>query len=200
MRSEVMVPPIVTATLQSTFLTLCSLLIARFLTSSPPPDIPSLLLYTVLSTPPNYLWQQYIELIFPGYSLKKVDVDDGGKGVSVEKRINVRNTLAKMALDQTIAAVVNVSAYIGVTRLLRGVPADVCWNVVKEVDLSQSCIHSCAHTDEHVQQTWPVMKAGYKLWPAVNLIQHTFIPVEQKTVVGSMVGLGWGVYLALFAA
>ena len=130
-----MVPPIVTATLQSTFLTLCSLLIARFLTSSPPPDIPSLLLYTILSTPPNYLWQQYIESLFPGYSLKKVDVDDGGKGVSVEKKINVRNTLAKMALDQTIAAVVNVAAYIGITRWLRGVPANVCWEVVKEVSL-----------------------------------------------------------------
>lgn len=52
----------------------------------------------------------------------------------------------------------------------------------------------------YVQQTWPIMKAGYKLWPAVNLVQHVFIPVEQKTVVGSLVGLGWGVYLALFAA
>ena len=51
-----------------------------------------------------------------------------------------------------------------------------------------------------LQQTWPVMKAGYKLWPAVNLVQHLFIPVERKTVVGSLVGMGWGVYLALFAA
>ena len=47
---------------------------------------------------------------------------------------------------------------------------------------------------------WPVMKAGYKLWPAVNLVQHLFIPVERKMVVGSLVGMGWGVYLALFAA
>lgn len=59
---------------------------------------------------------------------------------------------------------------------------------------------SSISTDEFVQQTWPIMKAGYKLWPAVNLVQHVFIPVEQKTVVGSLVGLGWGVYLALFAA
>lgn len=51
-----------------------------------------------------------------------------------------------------------------------------------------------------LKQTWPIMKAGYKLWPAVNLIQHVLIPVEKKVVVGSLVGLGWGVYLALFAA
>lgn len=128
-----MAPAIVVATLQSAVLTLCSLLIARFLTSSPPPDIPSLLLYTLISTPPNYLWQQYIESRFPGYTLKKVEVDDGGKGVEVEKKLNPRNTLVKIGLDQTIGAVVNVAAYIGGTRALRGVPLGVCWDVVKEV-------------------------------------------------------------------
>lgn len=44
------------------------------------------------------------------------------------------------------------------------------------------------------------MIAGYKLWPAVNVIQHVFVPVEQKTVVGSLVGLFWGVFLALKAS
>ncbi|CAF9923261.1 MAG: hypothetical protein ALECFALPRED_002343 [Alectoria fallacina] len=176
-----MVPPLITATIQSTVLTFCSLLIAQYLTSSPPPNIPALLLYTLLSTPPNYLWQQYIEDQFPGYTLKKLDVDDGGKGVEVEKRLNVRNTLIKLGLDQTIAAAVNVAAYIGGSRALRGVPLEECLMAVRE-------------------QMWPVMKAGYKLWPAVNLVQHLFIPVERKMVVGSLVGMGWGVYLALFAA
>lgn len=128
-----MAPAILVATLQSTVLTLCSLLIARFLTSSPPPDIPSLLLYTIISTPPNFLWQQYIESKFPGYKLQKIEVDDGGKGVEVEKALDARNTLVKIGLDQTIGAVVNVTAYIGGTRALRGVPLVVCWDVVKEV-------------------------------------------------------------------
>ncbi|KAL6721839.1 hypothetical protein ACLMJK_000944 [Lecanora helva] len=183
-----MASPILVATLQSTFLTFCSLLIARFLTSSPPPDIVSLLLYTLLSTPPNFLWQQFIESKFPGYLPKKIEVDDGGKGVEVEKKLNWKNTFVKMGLDQSIGAIVNVSAYIGGTRALRGVPLGECWQVMLE---NANCEN---------QQTWPVMKAGYKLWPAVNLIQHMFIPVEKKTVVGSLVGLGWGVYLALFAA
>lgn len=113
--------------------------------------------------------------------MRKLVVDDGGKGVELEKRLNVRNTLIKLGLDQTVAAVVNVGAYIGGTRALRGVPLEECWMAVRE-------------------QMWPVMKAGYKLWPAVSLLQHLFIPVESKTVVGSLVGLGWGVYLALFAA
>ncbi len=133
-----MTPPILIATIQSTILTLCSLLIARFLTSAPPPNIPSLLLYTILSTPPNFLWQQYIESKFPGYTTRKVEVDDGGKGVEVEKKLDWRNTIIKMGLDQSIGAVVNVSAYIGGTRALRGVPLQDCWDVMKEVDFLPS--------------------------------------------------------------
>ena len=139
-----MPPQVVTATLQSTVLTLCSLLIAQYLTSSPPPNIPTLLIYTLLSTPPNFLWQQYIEYKFPGYTLKKLNVDDGGKGVEVEKRLNVRNTLIKLGLDQTIAAVVNVVAYIGGSRALRGVPLEECWMAVKQVrgvDLFRGRLH-----------------------------------------------------------
>lgn len=74
-----------------------------------------------------------MEFKFPGYSLKKVEVDDGGKGVEVEKKLDVRNTLIKFGLDQTIGAVVNVTLYIGGTRWLRGVPVGECWDVVKEV-------------------------------------------------------------------
>lgn len=79
-----------------------------------------------------------MESKFPGYYLKKVEVDDGGKGVEVEKKLDVKNTLIKFGLDQTIGAVVNVTSYIGGTRWLRGVPIGECWNVVKEV-----CIQPC---------------------------------------------------------
>ena len=138
-----MISPLITATAQSIALTLCSLLIAQYLTSSPPVNIPALLLYTLLSTPPNYLWQQYIENKFPGYKLKKIDVDDGGKGVEVEKSLNMGNTLIKLGLDQTIAAVVNVAAYIGGSRALRGVPLEECWLAVREVCEAHFCVEAC---------------------------------------------------------
>lgn len=60
-------------------------------------------------------------------------MDDGGKGVEVEKRLNVQNTIIKFGLDQTLAAVVNVAAYIGGSRALRGVPLEECWMAVREV-------------------------------------------------------------------
>lgn len=44
------------------------------------------------------------------------------------------------------------------------------------------------------------MVAGYKVWPLVSLLNFTVVPVEKRVVVGSLVGLGWGVYLALRVA
>ena len=72
-----------------------------------------------------------------------MDVDDGGKGVEMEKRLNVRNTLIKLGLDQTVAAVVNVAAYIGGSRALRGLPLEECWMAVKEVCGGPLCVFAC---------------------------------------------------------
>ena len=189
----------VTATIQSTLITLCSCIIAQFLTPDNPPHYISLITYGVLATPPNFLWQQAIEKYFPGYKLKKVEVDDGGKGAEVEKKLNVRNTIIKVVLDQTVAAVPNVVGYLGVTRWLRGVPLDMCWNAVKEVcDANTGLLEHNQLT--LLQQTWPIMWAGYKLWPAVNVVQHVFVPVEKKILVGNLVGMGWGTFLTLRAS
>ena len=125
--------PLVTATIQAVVIAFCSCLIAQFLTPDDPPHYVSLLLYSALATPPNFRWQKILEQYFPGYTLKKVEVDDGGKGVEVEKKLEVKNTVIKVILDQTVAAVLNVTGYIGITRLLRGVPLDICWEAVKEV-------------------------------------------------------------------
>lgn len=72
-----------------------------------------------------------------------MNVDDGGKGLEVEKRLNVRNTLIKLGLDQTIAAVVNVAAYVGGSRALRGVPLKECWMAVREVCGGALSVDAC---------------------------------------------------------
>ena len=195
-----MISPIVRATLQSTFITFLSCLIAHYLIPSEPPHYHSLILYSALSTPFNFLWQSFIESRFPGFHLKKVSVDDRGKGVEVEKVLNVRNTVIKVVLDQTIAAVPNVVGYIGVTRFLRGVPVELCWEAVKKVGCPRCVGKSEMRLMLVVQQTIPVMVAGYKLWPAVSVVQQVFMPVDKRLLVASLVGMGWGTFLALKAA
>lgn len=42
--------------------------------------------------------------------------------------------------------------------------------------------------------------AGWKLWPAVSLLSFVGLrTVESRTLVGSLAGMGWGVYLSLVA-
>lgn len=127
-----MLSPIVNATIQSTVISFCSSIFATVYANSMPPIIP-LLIYTILSTPPNYLWQQYLERAFPGHIVKKRELDDGEKDLKVKERLNVRNTLTKFALDQTIGALVNVAVFLGCIRFLRGLPVAECWQGVREV-------------------------------------------------------------------
>lgn len=127
-----MAPRILVATLQSAFLSLCSSLVATYFTTSNPPIL-ALVTFTLLSTPPNYLWQQEIEKLLPGYTTQKIAVDDGGRGVEVEKKLNVKNTAMKFVFDQTILALINVTLFIGGVRLLQGIPPAECLQAVKEV-------------------------------------------------------------------
>ncbi|KAL9041369.1 MAG: hypothetical protein Q9214_004135 [Letrouitia sp. 1 TL-2023] len=130
--------PLVTATLQAAVLGLCSSAVATFLSSKRPPVL-ALFIFSILITPPNYLWQQYIEKKLPGYATEKVESDrnflgstPGGKGIMIKRKLNVRNTLVKVGLDQTIGALINTSAYLGAVQFLRGVPPGLCWQAVKE--------------------------------------------------------------------
>lgn len=129
------------ATLQSALLTLCSALIATFLTPKNPPTV-ALVIFSVLATPPNFLWQQYLERRLPGYRIEKQESNgevkgakSAGGGVTIKKKLNVQNTLMKVGIDQTLGSVVNVALHLGVVRALQGVPLAECLQVVKTVSL-----------------------------------------------------------------
>ncbi|KAL8728715.1 MAG: hypothetical protein Q9166_005202 [cf. Caloplaca sp. 2 TL-2023] len=129
---------IIRSTLQSAFLTFCSALVATFLTPKNPPII-ALVIFSILATPPNYQWQQYLERKLPGYHVEKHETSGdlkGGKpvggGVTLKKKLNVANTLAKVVIDQTFGSVVNVALYLGVVGALQGLPLAECLQVVKE--------------------------------------------------------------------
>lgn len=48
------------------------------------------------------------------------------------------------------------------------------------------------------EEFWPLVRAGWKLWPWVSLLNFAVVKsVEGRTLVGSLAGMGWGVYLSL---
>ncbi|KAK5723282.1 hypothetical protein LTR15_004979 [Elasticomyces elasticus] len=188
-----------------------------------PIDLFHFMLFSLLACPPNYLWQSWLEGRFPGYTAKLSStqqeklVDDvttgsstskdttngslkkrrgekdgamtekstptnpGKAAVKAEKKLNLVNTLIKFCLDQTLGAAVNTVLFIAGIALLRGLSFDTIQQNV-------------------VEQFWPMIRAGQKLWPIVSVCQFTIVPFEWRTLVGSTVGLFWGVLLSLMAS
>ncbi|KAH6628330.1 hypothetical protein F5144DRAFT_515590 [Chaetomium tenue] len=131
-----MAPPIVTATLQTAVISAISNVLAQAITAhqnNTPLTIDYIpvfqyALFSLLSTPPNFLWQDFLESTFPAYHLTptttavtaasstsdpdaKLDAANAHSTTLVEPRLNKRHTAAKTLLDQTVGAVVNTAMY-----------------------------------------------------------------------------------------
>lgn len=48
-----------------------------------------------------------------------------------------------------------------------------------------------------MQEFLPLTLAGLKLWPAVSFLGFALVPAEKRVVFGSLVALGWNVYLGM---
>ena len=107
--------------------------------------------------------------------------DRKSEKTSAKKQLNIRNTGTKFALDQTLGAAVNTLLFLAGMALLRG----QSWS---------TAVGECR------EQFWLIILAGQKLWPAVSVINFVLVPVEYRMMVGSVVGLFWGVYLSLVSA
>ena len=66
--------------------------------------------FTLLTCPPNFLWQEFLEDKFPGQTIQA----DGAR--SLDKF----NTAKKFALDQTIGALINTVIFVGTFAALKG--------------------------------------------------------------------------------
>jgi hypothetical protein len=51
---------------------------------------------------------------------------------------------------------------------------------------------------ESLEEFWPLLLAGYKLWPLVSIINFSLVKsVEVRNLVGAVAGVAWGVYICL---
>ncbi|KAF2839759.1 integral membrane protein-like protein [Patellaria atrata CBS 101060] len=149
-------------------------------------------LFTILNTPINILWQRYLEETFPGSKpasstppaqTKEVGEKDAYKNKAVASKdvASKRNIATKFLLDQTIGAAFNTALFFIGMGLLNGNTWEQCISTMK-------------------RDSFSLYVAGAKIWPAVSLISFIFIPVERRVLFASIIGVGWGVYLSLLAA
>ena len=150
--------------------------------------------FTILTCPPNFLYQQTLESLFPSTHLApsndaiKAAGDGDEKKLAttpttqlVQPKLNVKNTLTKFLLDQSFGAALNTLAFIYVMGGLQG----QTWEMVNE---------------RSAREFWPMMWASYRLWPMVSLLGYAGLKsVEARQLLGSCAGLGWNIFLSLKA-
>ncbi|THW10140.1 hypothetical protein D6D24_08199 [Aureobasidium pullulans] len=203
-----MFSPIVSSTLQATAIAAASNVIAQLLeqrskqqapTTVPAADFLRFVIFTLLTAPPNYLWQHALERVFPGrkpidstktvlprYEIREHDELLGEDVLQLEEEIETKldwkNTMIKWFVDcMTLGALLNTAAFLILMGIMKG--------------RSPGEIETALRTD-----IFPIIYASYKIWPLASIVNFALIPVEKRIVFLSAVGLVWGVFLSLTAA
>ncbi|THV87838.1 hypothetical protein D6D29_00460 [Aureobasidium pullulans] len=203
-----MLSPIVSSTLQATAIAAASNVIAQLLeqrskqqapTTVSAADLLRFVIFTLLTAPPNYLWQHALERVFPGrksidstktilprYEIREHDELLGEDVLQQEEefetKLDWKNTMIKWFVDcMTLGALLNTAAFLVLMGIMKG--------------RSPGEIGTALRTD-----TFPIIYASYKIWPLASIVNFALIPVEKRIVFLSAVGLVWGVFLSLTAA
>ena len=150
--------------------------------------------------------QEFLESSFPAYPVQRRK-----PGAKVPPpRLSVRNTLIKFALDQTVGATFNTLLFSTFMRSLRAATAHApritsfnkaadFWTTSGGVDFTR--VDFASVWDAALEEFWGIVVAGWKLWPAVSLINYTLVKtVEGRNLVGSIAGVIWGIYMSFVAA
>jgi protein Mpv17 len=91
--------------------------------------------YAILNTPINCVWQDLLEAWFPSSTATPAEKPVKGQSEKppAKQGLNVTNTLAKFALDQSIGALINIPLFIGIMGMLKAQSVDQIVNTVREV-------------------------------------------------------------------
>lgn len=163
------------------------------------------LIFAIISTPPNILWQEYLEASFPSSGSNPPPPTAPGQAPP----LSIRNTLIKTVLDQTVGAAFNTFGFslfmhaakmATLSRATFLASASASSPVAKaRVDLSR--VDWPTVTRRAKAEFWTIVMAGWRFWPFVSLCNFAFVKtIRMRNLVGSIAGLAWGVFMSLFAA
>jgi hypothetical protein len=89
-----------------------------------------------------------------------------------------KNAIARMAVDQLIWAPVGIPLYYFVMSLLEMRPLN--------------------ETKEKLKKNWwPTLKANWMVWPAFQLVNLGFVPVQHQLLSVNLISIAWNTYLSL---
>ncbi|PSR83844.1 hypothetical protein BD289DRAFT_369411 [Coniella lustricola] len=223
-------PPMVVATIQAAILSPISNIMAQAIAAHRSEKlfvidwVPvfQFLIYAVISTPPNFMFQEFLEAAFPSTKStptkeaissaaagneKELD-REASEGRLVEPKLNVGNTAVKFLLDQTLGSAFNAFLFSMFTHSIQeamahrttGAEASVAFLTSgKALDYSQVDWRRVLELSK--LECKPIMMAGWKLWPFVSLFNYVVVrDVVVRGLVAAIAGVGWGIYMSMFAA
>lgn len=97
--------------------------------------------YTIVNIPINVLWQEWLEATFPGSkpapAPAAADEKKGSKAVDSDKQVrDVKNTLIKFAMDQSVGAGFNIPIFLATIAAVKGQG----WEQIVETVRRVSCV------------------------------------------------------------
>lgn len=144
----------------------------------------------------TFLWLEGLEASFPG----EETVPKGNEKEKRPTKLNIPNTIAKILIDQILGGALNTALYIVTLGTLRGQDYDVIQTQLQNVSPSPTrSVGTYFFPANAEQDFWPIMIAGFKLWPLVSILNFTVVPADKRLLVGSLFGVIWAVYLSLLS-
>lgn len=94
------------------------------------------------------------------------------------RRVTFRNarveTAARVAADQLLFAPVMIGVFLGSMATMEG-----------------------KSPSKRLETTWwPALKANWVLWPAVQFVNFTFLPLQYRLLFANVISIGWNSYLS----
>jgi hypothetical protein len=102
------------------------------------------------------------------------------KWLNLDPNISWRNTMAKLILDQTIGLLITSTFFLTITNIARVPHPLLVLPIIRE-------------------RLWPLIKAGWHLWPLVAICNFLWVPVRSRVLVAVCVGFGWSIFLSIFS-
>lgn len=147
--------------------------------------------YTLITAPPNYVWQQFLEKALPAYPSMPRQHNHGDKDIElrameesigegaepqndapVQSKFSIRNTLAKWFIDCiTAGAIMNTVAFLVVMGILKGQPTIQIVSNIKTVSAQQLvCLTLTQLTSSPPRKPYPSSSQGTRFGQLLQLL------------------------------
>lgn len=154
---------------------------------------------------------EFLEDQFPAYPTgRKSGPKRRGKELT-RPTLSKRNTAIKLILDQTLSAAFNtvlfsvfhhsVQSALSPTAVKTSSFLEALCLLASPKGLDFSEVDYRVVWEATANNFWPIMRANWRLWPVVALLNFTLVKtVQMRSLVLALAGLGWRVFLSLFTA